>query len=323
MLIDSSSKVPELSIIIVVVSDAKHLEGCLNALSQQVNAPTMEIIVPYDGRDRDIQSLRIQYPKVQFYKVTNLQPVTGITRRSHEYFDKMRAIGLDLARGGIVALLEDHDRPDKYWSMKMIEAHKGPYAAVGGAIDNGINRPLNWAIYFCDFGPYQNPIKNGPSTSISDVNVSYKQKALHKIRNIWENSYHEPNVHNALLNLGEELWLSPEIVVYQHRENLDFCSALLERYNWGLHYAGFRTQRLTISKRLLCLTLSPVLPFVLLLRKINGVLRKRRCIIPLIRAIPIMMLLLSFWSLGEFIGYLTAKTDNIEKWNTVKLSKCD
>lgn len=323
MLIDSSTKAPELSVIIVVVSDAKHLEGCLNALFQQVDAPIMEIIVPYDGRDEDIKPLRSRYSNVTFYKVTNLQPVTGIKMRSHEYFDKMRAIGLNLTNGEIVALLEDHDRPDKYWSKKMIEAHKGPYAAVGGAIDNGINRPLNWAIYFCDFGPYQNPIKTGLSTSISDVNVSYKQKSLHKIRNIWKNNYHEPNVHNALLNLGEKLWLSSEIVVYQHRENLDFCTAMLERYKWGLHYAGFRTQRLTVGKRLLCLTLSPMLPFVLLLRKINGVLKKRRCIIPLIRSLPIMMLLLSFWSIGEFVGYLTSKTDNREKWNKVRLSQCD
>ncbi len=32
------------------------------------------------------------------------------------------------------------------------QAPRTGYAAIGGAIENGINRPLNWAVYYCDFG---------------------------------------------------------------------------------------------------------------------------------------------------------------------------
>ena len=37
----------------------------------------------------------------------------------------------------------------------IVDMHqKYPYAAIGGAIENGIDQLLNWAVYFCNFGGY-------------------------------------------------------------------------------------------------------------------------------------------------------------------------
>ncbi len=300
------SQIPELSVVIVVVSDFKHLEGCLTALSHQESAPGMEIIVPYDGCDDNITFLGSRFPNVQFYPVFNSQSVSEHSRPSLDHLDKMRAIGLKLARGVIVALLEDQVRPDKYWSSHVMEAHKDPYAAIGGAIENEVDRPLNWAIYFCDFGRYQNPLNKGLTPYLCDVNVTYKYQTLNNIKEVWQDTYHEPCVNNALMAQRERLWLSPEIVVYQHRQNLRLCTVLLERYDWGRYYAGIRVQQFTLSRRLLYLGFSPILPLLLMARKTRDVLIKRRLITVFAIALPLTILLTFFWSLGEFIGYVTA-----------------
>src|SRR5262249_38633132 len=148
-------------------------------------------------------------------------------------------------------------------------AHKDGHAAVGGAIENEVDRALNWAVYFCDFGKYQNPLPLGPTTFASDANISYKRSALDQIKEVWTESFHETVVNAALLARGQKLWLSPNIVVYQHRENLRLGWSAQERFVWGRSYAGTRAKQLSIGKRIVYLALSPALTFLLVARKVR------------------------------------------------------
>jgi hypothetical protein len=300
-------KSPELSIVIVVVSDSQHLERCLVSLDGQVDPPSMEIIVPYEAETVNTTTLRSRFPCIQFHGITGLRSSTNSGGPSHEHLDKMRATGLRLARGEIVAILEDHDRPDQYWAMQVMRAHKLPYAAIGGAVENEVDRPLNWAVYYCDFGRYQNPLKEGPSRFLTDVNISYKRHALEQVRELWKDLYHEPFVNSALISRGHKLWLSSSIIVYQHREALGLRSSLRERVQWGRYYAGNRAQHISSKKRLFFSVFSPFLPFLLITRRFCGVLRKRRFVPAFIKAFHLFCLLTFFWSLGEFLGYVTAR----------------
>lgn len=306
MIAQVASKNPELSVIIVIVTDTKHLEGCLIALRQQINPPVMEIIVPYNSHDDDISLLIKEFPSVRFHSVDIIQSSIDGPGLRHAHLDEFRAKGLELARGEIVALLEDHDRPDKYWAMHVMEAHKKPYAVIGGAIENEIDRALNWAVYFCDFGRYQNPVKSGPSPHLSDVNISYKRQVLDRISEVWQGFYHEPTVNNTLIAQGETLWLSPQIVVYQHRKNLKLGAIIRERYDWGRYYAGNRVEKFSLINRITYIALAPILPILLSARKFRDVISKKRLIGVFIRAFPLTLLLTFFWSIGEFVGYVTA-----------------
>src|SRR6202042_3833936 len=117
--------------------------------------------------------------------------------------------------GDIVALVEDHGIVAPDWSARVVEAHRRGFAAIGGAIENGIDQPLNWAVYFCDFLRYQNPLPEGEAATASDANVSYKRSALEAIRPVWQESFHESSVNSALLAKGEKLAAAPDIIVYQ------------------------------------------------------------------------------------------------------------
>ena len=136
---------------------------------------------------------------------------------SREHHDTLRTIGLRAARGRYVALTEDHAVAARGWAQALtqaLEAHPR-VAAFGGAVDCGTDRLLNWAVYFCDFGRYQNPLREGPAHYVSDSNVAYRREALEAVRDAWQSDYRETVVHRALIDAGYQIWLTPKAEVAQ------------------------------------------------------------------------------------------------------------
>lgn len=302
---------PVLSVVVTVVSDTteqtdtRHLEGCLEALHEQLKPPEMEVLVTCDARLAGMYALERRYDKVRFLSADKLR--TARRGPSREHHDELRGIGIRQARGRLVALIEDHGRPDARWCARLVEEHRPQHAAVGGAMENGIDRPLNWAVYFSDFGRYQNPVPGGPSPYLSDANVCYKRDSLDQIADVWGDCYNETRVHAALRARGATMWLSPDVVVYQHRLNLRLLPVLRERYVWGRSYAATRTEAAPTGKRMVLAALSPALPLVLLQRQLRTVLERRRNRRAFFRALPLLVLLNVAWSIGEFVGYATGK----------------
>lgn len=302
-----------LSVVVVIVSDTTeqragtaNLAVCLEALSKQIDAPPLEVIVPHHPETEGIEDLRKGFPQVIFTAVAGLRtsPRRGGSREHH---DVLRARGLAAARGDVIGLLEDHGRPDEHWCANVVAAHRGTYAAIGGAIENGIDRPLNWAVYYCDFGRYQRPFPPGESSFASDANVTYKRSALEAIRTTWVKSFREVMVNGTLRSRGEKVALQADIVVYQNRRNLRLGAALLERFVWGRSYAANRTAQLRGRERAAYAVLSPLLPVILLLRMAETAWSRRRHFAKFLRAFPLTAMLVTVWSIGEGVGYATAR----------------
>ncbi len=300
---------PLLTVVVTVVSDTieqtdtSHLEGCLEALRHEIDPPAMEVLVTCNTRLPGIEHLQQRYPEVSFICAEKLR--TARSGHSREHHDELRGVGIRKARAPLVALVEDCGRPDPHWCAQLVKEHEQPYAAIGGAMENGIDRLLNWAVYFGDFGRYQNPIPRGPSAYVSDANVCYKAAALKRVGDSWSDTYNEARVHAALARRGETLALSPDVIVYQHRLNLRLGPALTERYVWGRSFAAVRVAALVASRRTVFAAASPVLPLMLLFRQFKNVLRTRRNRAAFLRALPLTALLNLAWSCGEFVGYLT------------------
>jgi hypothetical protein len=303
--------------VVVIVSDTTdqrrdvaHLASCLEALATQVDAPPTEVIVPYAPPVAGIEDLQRDYPHVVFLPVADLRaPMGGGASREHH--DELRARGLAVAQGDLIGLLEDHARPDPHWSARAVQAHApdaGAFVGVGGAIENGIDRPLNWAVYFCDFAKYQNPVPGGPSPFASDANVVYKRSALEAVRPAWSESFHETVVNQGLMSAGERLTLSSAMVVLQQRRNLRLGTSLKERFVWGRSYAATRSQLLGGAQRWLHAALAPVIPGVLLTRMALGIFRKGRNRGAFLKALPLTGLLTMSWAAGELAGYVAPGT---------------
>jgi hypothetical protein len=302
---------PQLSVVLVICSDTTDakldlsiLAGNLAALHEQVSPPTLEIIVPYAAPAGGIEQLHKRYPDVIFRPVGDLRSYQGPGCREHH--DELRSRGLAEARGEIVALLEDHGYPDRHWARNMWAAHRQDVAAVGGAIENAIDRPLNWAVYLCDFFRYHNPLPAGDSRLASDVNVSYKRAALDSIRPVIFPSFRETTVNRALVERGQRIAASPGAIVRQTRKNLRLTSALRERFIWGRSYAGGRSREIG-EKRLILGVLCPLLPAILIFRIAGTVFERRRLAGAFLKAFPLLVPLTASWSLGELVGYFTAR----------------
>lgn len=298
----------ELSVVVGLISGkVGDLDRCLSALKEQENPPKIEILVPYDEPCRDVLSLAAKFPAVKFIAAPHLDTRAARAGASREHHDSLRTIGLKAASGKAVALTEDHAYATKTWCRDMVsllEKHQNA-AAVGGAVDCDNPSLFSWAIYWCDFGRYQNPLTEGPAAYVSDANVAYRREALESVRAHWESDYHETIVHDALQKTGKVLLLTPASEVRQARGKLAFFHALRERFVWARSYAGSRVATAPLARRLVLAAVSFLLPALLTFRIARGVFAKKRFIGKFIAALPFVLLLQSFWGLGEFVGYVT------------------
>lgn len=303
---------PAFSVVVAMVSDTtdgadtSHLAPCLDALLAQTEAPPMEIIVPYHAGVQGISEVESRYGQVKFLKVTDLKTFSG-RKNSREHHDELRARGLAMAQGTLVALIEDCGIAAKDWVARMVVAHEQPMGGAGGAMENGIDQPLNWAVCYCDFLRYQQPLAAGDAWTISDANCCYKRAALEGIGSVWREVFHESSINDALRAKGDKVVLAPAAVVSQHRLGLTLSSALKERYVWGRSYAASRSKLATTGKRLFWGAFSPALPVLMLTRMTMMAWKKRRTWGAFVRAFPLTALLIVSWSWGEFIGYITGR----------------
>ncbi len=306
---------PELSIVVAVIEGGRTaMETCLEALAPDAKNIKLECIAPFDSRLDAVDELKAKFPWVNFIDARDYVNAAEFGQTSREHHDILRAIGLREATAPLVALVEDHGTPSPGWCAALLEAHrKSDAAGIGGAVENGVDRLLNWAVYYCDFGRYQNPVPEGAVEFLSDSNVSYKREALWSVKTLWFDAFHETSVNWELRRRGEILNLNPKMVVHQTRRRLSIGYALRERYVWGRSFAGTRAVEVSTAKRFIYAALSFLLPFLLTTRIVLQGFRKKRHLRELLMALPLIFLLETFWAIGEFVGYITgraAATDN-------------
>ncbi len=304
-----------LSVIVTIVSGKEAVRTNLGSLYPQARTENAEIIVPFDRWSSDVLDLAAEFPRVLFQFVDVRQGV----REMHHVYDLRRAAGIAAAKGEVIALTEDHAVPDADWCQQMLIAHKQPYDAIGGAIENAVDRPLNWAWYYCDFGRYGRPFAGSEPKFLSDVNLSYKRDALMNVRDIWGDSYQETSVNWALAERGHELFLDHRPVVRQARPKLPMRAALRERLSWGRVFAETRASRLSAAGRAMLALGTAFLPVLLTARILKQMLRHRRTYTQVLSTLPLVFLLSIWWSIGEMLGYLF--TRSVPKSENASFSK--
>jgi hypothetical protein len=300
---------PDLSVIVTVVDGGATLTRCLEALCNQVGAPPLEIIVPYDETIPEVEALAEHFPTIRFLGLGTLA-VGGSSRGAfaqHDLYDRRRAGGLHAATGRLVAIVEDRGRPKSDWAQAITALHEGnEYAVVGGAVENGAESVLLWAVYFCDFGRYQPPLEQHDPEYVTDVNICYKREALDTVRNLWNEKYQEPRINWALRRLDRRLYISDRAVVVEERNSVSVTALLAERVQWGRVFGQIRGREMSRLKSLIWAAAAPLIPTVLFVRHFRRQLQKRRKIAEFVRAIPAILILLHFWAFGECIGYCEA-----------------
>jgi hypothetical protein len=285
-------------VVVVILGRGPHLERCLEALRRREGAPDAEILVPFDETHGAEAALAARFPEVNFISVPG--------KRSYA---ELRTAGVRAAGGRIIAITEDQCIPPPRWCANILAAHGAPHAAIGGPVEKlAPDRAINWAIYLRELGHFMPPMPEGPVHALTDCNVTYRREALEAIAEVWRSAFHEPEVHAAIEKNGGTLWLSPALLTMQQRE-IVLGPALRERYAFGRLYGGLRARAVPASKRIILLLASPLLPLLLTARVYAAVFSKKRHVSAALKALPYVLLFALVWGWGEFVGYLTKKSE--------------
>ena len=301
---------PTLSIVLTIVQGGDYVRQFLEAVRDFKDPPPLEVIIPYDASVADVAAYASEFPETRFLDLGVITPIRPITSEAgkHELYDRRRSAGLAAATGDIIGILEDRGLPQEDWARAIVRLYEQTGKnVIGGAIE--CKEPvstLNWAFYVTDFGRYGRPFETGPADWVSDVNLTYSRKALDETRHLWKDRYHEPIVHWHLIEQGEELLLSNEVVVQHRRPDATYSELLPERFAWGRLFGEIRVRNQSNLKRLALILSSPLIPPVLWLRHYRIQSSKGRGG-RYLRALPQVMILSTAWTLGEVWGYITKR----------------
>lgn len=216
----------------------------------------------------------------------------------------LRARGVSLAGGALVAMIEDHVIVAPGWMSALQQAFAEGHGLLGGPVDNGAAQSrVDWALYFVEYGMHMPPAPGGVVASVSGVNVAYDAILLQNCRDTWRKSFHENEVNDALAALGHSPWMVPQAVVSTHLP-MSFGAAAEHLFSGGRQFASYRAGRATFGSRLIRVLASPAIPFVLFGRLVERV-RARR---PdrsawLLRSAGATFVILTAWAAGELTGY--------------------
>lgn len=216
----------------------------------------------------------------------------------------LRARGVALARGALVAIIEDHVIVSPGWMSALQQAHAEGHGILGGPVDNGsAGTVVGWALYFVEYGMHMPPAPEGAVTTVSGVNVAYDATLLQNCRDIWQRAFHENEVHDALAAQGHRPWMVSQAVVTTQLP-MSFGGAATHLFTGGRQFASYRAAQATCGSRAIRVLASPTIPFVLFARLVQRI-RARR---PdrsgwLLRSAGATLVILGAWAAGELTGY--------------------
>jgi len=124
------------------------------------------------------------------------------------------ADGLRRAAGDVVAFLATTSIPDARFVADVVDHHRAGHLAVGGAIEPGpAMGAADWAVYFCRYAPYMQPIDD-PLVEMAADNGSYRRQVLVEHGALERDAFLEPFVHADLRADGIAVTVQPRPVVH-------------------------------------------------------------------------------------------------------------
>ena len=284
---------PKLSVVIGANNARASIRECLAALQNQVDGHPVEIIVVDNSTDGTADIVSQQFPRLKL-----------VRSPESDFIPELWEAGIRQSSGEIVAITTAHCVPHPNWVEEVIRAHEGPYSGIGGAIENDQSAGLvEWAIYFCRYSLYMLPFEERFVEDFAGDNASYKRWAVEQCKKARANGFWEPFVHAELLKAGLKLMVTPNIVV-NHKRSFSLRGFIKQRFWHGKQFGRERAAGLSGSRRALYILASPLIPLLFLWRITRRVLAKKRYVKQYVLSLPILMLFLISWSVGELSGYL-------------------
>ena len=284
---------PKLSVVVASQNARGSVRDCLRALDLQRRNGDVEILVVDNSVDETPNIVKKEFPGARL-----------ISADRAKLIPELWGIGISESKGDYLALTTSHFVASPTWTSEILKAHQSTHAGIGGAIENDLHAGIvSWAVYFCRYSPYMLPFPESEVKDFAADNASYKRRDLERVKDSMADGFWETFVHGEMLKEGMTLAKVPEIVVY-HQRSFSFLGFMSQRLWHGRKFGSSRVTRLSTAKRCALILLSPLIPVLYLLRITSKVFARRRNIGRFVVSLPILLLFLLSWSVGELSGYV-------------------
>jgi len=292
---DSTHHPPPIALTVVVAAldSAPDVGRCLRAIASQVAGRPIEILLVANPAHARAADAARAIPEVTLV----VAPIAGLV-------PDLWALGIQHARGVIIAVTISGCVPAPGWIDAMLDAHRGSDAAVGGPIVQDARAGFaDWAVCFTRYGAYFPPL---PATAVPEVpgdNGSYKHDALAPdLDAIARMGFWEVEVNAALRSRGASLRMDPRMTV-THTHSYGVAAFCRQRWIHGRRFGAERAARLGLGARLARVAAAPVTLAVMLARA-GGHARRAGSTGRFVMAAPIVTLFYAAWLAGESAGLL-------------------
>jgi glycosyltransferase involved in cell wall biosynthesis len=286
-----------LSIVIPSVNGKQWLVPCLERVEQQTIRDSLEVIVCDRLGDSTAEAVRQWFPNVQ----VEISP-DGAT------IPQLRWTGLKKSSAPIVAVIEDHSMLPRTWAEEVLEAHRQydgqNEGVIGGPVENGSTAStFDWAFFLTEYAPLLPPMSAQQAPGVAGGNVSYRRALLpledDRFAHLWESHLVE-----ELKRRGIAVRIHPGMTLL-HRNPFTRQEFRQQRYLFLRSIAAMKARSWGIVRRLIYAAGAlAVLPWLLPLRMVVAVWRKRRNRRELFVSLPMIVSFLWAGIAGEVAGLL-------------------
>lgn len=305
---------PELTAIVVVGTRRQYAAVCLQSLLDQGLGDRLEILL--------VDLAPSGAPPVMYAEAPC---VRRIALPAATLFAEARAAGVGLARAPVVAFLEEHTFALPGWAAAVLEAHRGPWAAVAAQIVNG--NP-EWGqsslIGLLNYGHFFAPLARGESRRIPGHNATFKVAVLRALGDeLLVLLGSDIVLHQRLLALGHRFFVEPAAAV-AHRNERGLRSIGRGIFLWYRCYGPLRARegRWTRARRLLYIVAAPAIPLYYLAHYVPFVCRERKHGWPLVvRNLPFVYAMQLCGALGQAVGLLRGAGSAPQRFTRYELTE--
>lgn len=293
---------PALSVILIVGDRRERAGLSLRSILDQGPIEQMEVLLLDCGAPGAVPIHGVDHRSVRCLRLRPGLPAGWV-----------RAEGVRRARAPIVAFLEEHAWAMPGWAEAVLNAHAGPWAAVGPEMNNGnAGAGLNALLAPLYYPLWSPPAVEGEMGDIGHHNSAYKREVLIRYGELLEAlMYPEELLVRRLHRDGYRLYLLPAMKVLHFYETYLRATCLVNYLSHrGIEAGTDEVEPRSIWRRAWRLLILPLSPFRRALKLWLTLRRHRPEKLPYFwRGLPVVFAVNTAAALGGMVGLIFGMQD--------------
>jgi hypothetical protein len=283
----------------------------LDALSSQSARDSIEVVL----MDLGAANGSLRMPEGLATRVLARPPGTGL--------GEARAEATRVARGEVIASIEEHCYPEPGWAEALIAAYRDGWGAVGYSFRNA--NPHTYAsraVFLSQYAWWTSSARGGRAHTLPNLNVSYRRELLLEFGDaLAELLEIDFGLQEVLRRRGVRMAVEPRAVaMHENEESFRAAGQAGGQYSRLLAARRVKQDRWGILHRLLYTLVTPV--FAPMLRVGRLLLNARRNpgqLREVLVCLPGIFVVAGISALGEAWGYLLGEGDSLAGYRSVEL----